>query len=120
MSFLDIAGAYKLTGEQSVEDSTEVYTKIMFDELSVELCVVSNLDWTLSCKKLSQRRNFFTLTEVVSSKRIKIDYEDLIGAASWISRNREVNGSRSVVSVSRPSAGWLERMSIAREVLVGS
>jgi hypothetical protein len=55
---------------------------------------VSNLDWTRSCKKLSQRRKFFTLTEVVSSKRIKIDYEDLI----W----------RGELDQSQPRSEWIE------------
>src|SRR5438128_12353339 len=84
MPFFNIAGADQLTGEQGVEQAAKVGAEIVFDELRIELGVMSNLDRTRCFQQSSERSECFILSKIPICKCIQVDDVDTL-------RSRKLN-----------------------------
>jgi hypothetical protein len=78
MAFLDISRTDKLARQQRIEQSTQIHSEIVLDELRVEFCVVRDLDWSWSFENSAQWCEGIALRRVAVSQMIEVEDENSI------------------------------------------
>ena len=73
MALFNIPSAKQLTCKQRVENSAEVRSQRVLDELRVKLGVVKDLDWTRSGQQRAQRRQRFRLLRITVAKSVDVN-----------------------------------------------